>query len=290
MQTITTLQAAPSIIIDAINDAAAKTAKKPRKTRVTSLPLPVLSAKSSTEAAVIVDTVKNQHSNTVKTSLLTTLQAMDGDRSARADVALPALHHAYTIAIKTGNVSQLHAVITSTGKKLCEKAMRTAIQQIGVGIKDGVATGKGLSTESKKIAGDNNETLDGYIDRLVMEALAIFVSIACKEKAPKKEKELTPEQQKAIADNIFRAPDNKPVAAPVAAPVAMVASESILSKEQLALLHIGFAEPAKVKDVFISLIETGFFTNDELDDIKTAISSLGVALASHVVSGAIAAH
>lgn len=215
---------------------------------VTSTSLSTLAATNETQFKAI-KAAPNQ--DITKTSLLSVLQAMDGNKSARADVALTALHSAYTLAIKSGNVSQIADVIGSTGKKVCEKAMRTALQQTGVGFVDGNVSGKGLATKSKKSASDNCESLDEYIDRMSMLALDIFVSIACKETV-KKEKVITEAEAEAKANAFFKNAEEK------------VAEQK--AKNQPVELS---SEQLTVK--LLALISTGALDEDQIDRIETAL-------------------
>lgn len=103
-------------------------------------------------------------------SLLETVRALDGNKADRAAVAYTALMSAYTVALTYGNKTQLNDVLTSTGKKVCEKAMRNAVQVVGV---------LGLH----KTAATRQEA----IEQAVMVALDLFIAVACvtKEKTVK---------------------------------------------------------------------------------------------------------
>jgi hypothetical protein len=96
-------------------------------------------------------------------SLLELVQAMDGSKEARYNVALDAVTAAYSVAITYGNKTQLIAVLQSTGRKVCERAMRTAIQTVG-------------ALGYHKDAG----TRQSVIDAAVATAMTIFADIACK--------------------------------------------------------------------------------------------------------------
>lgn len=96
-------------------------------------------------------------------SLLELVQAMDGSKEARYNVALDALTAAYSVAITYGNKTQLIAVLQSTGRKVCERAMRTAIQTVG-------ALGYHRDAASRQ----------AVIDAAVATAMTIFADIACK--------------------------------------------------------------------------------------------------------------
>lgn len=65
-------------------------------------------------------------------SLLEVMQAMDGAKEARYNVMLDALTLAYTQALTHGDKRQLKAVLDSTGRGKCVKAMRSAVQTVGV--------------------------------------------------------------------------------------------------------------------------------------------------------------
>lgn len=96
-------------------------------------------------------------------SLLELVQAMDGSKEARYNVALDAVTAAYSVAITYGNKTQLIAVLQSTGRKVCERAMRTAIQTVG-------ALGYHRDAASRQ----------AVIDAAVATAMTIFADIACK--------------------------------------------------------------------------------------------------------------
>lgn len=97
-------------------------------------------------------------------SLLELVQAMDGSKEARYNVALDGLTAAYSVALTYGNKTQLIAVLNSTGKKACEKGMRQAVQIVGA-----LGYHKDASTRQEAI------------DAAVATAMTIFAGIACKE-------------------------------------------------------------------------------------------------------------
>lgn len=68
----------------------------------------------------------------VAATLLELMQAMDGKREARYNVAVDALTAAYTQAMTYGDKRQLNGMLTSKGKGKCVVTMRDAIQQAGV--------------------------------------------------------------------------------------------------------------------------------------------------------------
>ena len=114
-------------------------------------------------------------------SLLELVQAMDGSKEARYNVALDAVTAAYSVAITYGNKTQLIAVLQSTGRKVCERAMRTAIQTVG-------ALGYHRDAASRQ----------AVIDAAVATAMTIFADIACK--APVKRAPAVPTDVVAEAD------------------------------------------------------------------------------------------
>lgn len=96
-------------------------------------------------------------------TLLELVQALDGSKEQRYNVALDALTAAYTTALTYGNKSELIAVMQSTGKKACERGMRTAIQIVG-------ALGYHKDASTRQDA----------INAAVATAMTVFADIACK--------------------------------------------------------------------------------------------------------------
>lgn len=76
--------------------------------------------------------VQTAVSQFVASSLLEVVQAMDGNKEARYNVAFDALSIAYTKALTHGDKRQLKAMLEAKGKGKCVTAMRNAIQDVGV--------------------------------------------------------------------------------------------------------------------------------------------------------------
>lgn len=115
--------------------------------------------------------MKNANALSAPVSLLETIRALDGSKENRFIVAEQALTLAYTCAMQYGNKTQLKEMLESTGKKVCERAMRSAVQIVGV-----LALHKDVSTRADAIA------------LAVHTALDIFGAIACKPAAAKQPK------------------------------------------------------------------------------------------------------
>lgn len=103
-----------------------------------------------------------------KVTLLETVRALDGNKEERFHAAQCALYSAYTQALQHGNKTQLTEMLNSDGKKVCEKAMRTAVQTVGV---------LGMHKDSA--------TRNDAIEMAVTVAADIFAAIACKVSKPR---------------------------------------------------------------------------------------------------------
>lgn len=151
-------------------------------------------------------------------SLLELVQALDGSKEQRYNVALDAVTAAYTTALTYGNKSELIAVLQSTGKKACERGMRTAIQTVG-------ALGYHKDAATRQDA----------INAAVATAMTIFADIACK--PPVKRAAAVPAP---ATDAVTGAGEGAPEAAPDAAPSAgavpmdIVGYASMLADDALA--------------------------------------------------------
>ena len=229
----------------------------------TALPLATLAATNEAQAANIVARATSKKDATLVIGLLPLLQAMDNNKTARADVAGRALHAAYTLAAKSGNVSQIADVIASTGNKVCEKAMRKALQVVGLGIAtDGTASGRGLKAMVTAEAERSKMTIDEYIDSQVNDALSIFVGIACKPAKPAKTAE-----EKA------------------AAKAASDAANAAKSAELQADSDTVTLDADTMLDTMIQAIGTGVYSAEDIDRLYVAVlatknAALDVALAS----------
>ena len=69
---------------------------------------------------------------TMAASLLETMSALDGNKQDRFNVAQSALFSAYSQSLRHGNKTQLTDMLASDSKKVCVRAMRTAVQVVGV--------------------------------------------------------------------------------------------------------------------------------------------------------------
>ncbi len=142
-------------------------------------------------------------------SLLNTVRALDGNKEDRAVVARAALYSAYHSALFFGNKTQLKEVLESTGKKLCEKAMRNAVQIIGV-----PAVHKNVATRQDAL------------DEAVMLALDLFAAVACVTKA-KAVKVEAPKVEETKEESTGEGDTNTEAATPSASPATTFNAESI---------------------------------------------------------------
>lgn len=170
----------------------------------------------------------------IEASLLETVRALDGNKEDRLNVAHAALTVAYTVALTYGNKTQLTAVLASTGKKVCEKAMRAAVQEVGV-----LGMHKDSQTRAQAI-------LDA-----VNVATSLFAAVACvvKAKQPKAAKVEAPVTPAAGAGDSTEADTDTPAAAPIAA--AQVTESAIVSYAE----SLPDAQLAALTDRLVALIE-----------------------------------
>lgn len=139
-------------------------------------------------------------------SLLELVRSLDGSKEERFNVAHAALNTAYTLALTHGNKTQLTQVLESTGKKQCEKAMRNAVQVVGV---------PGLHKDAT--------TRADAIESLVLLALDLFAAVACKPAAVKapKAKDETPAPANSAVSESEAGEGEQSAPATAAAPVAL---------------------------------------------------------------------
>lgn len=164
-------------------------------------------------------------------SLLELVQAMDGSKEARYNVALDAVTAAYSVAITYGNKTQLIAVLQSTGRKVCERAMRTAIQTVG-------ALGYHRDAASRQ----------AVIDAAVATAMTIFADIACK--APVKRAPAVPTEatEEATGEGVA-ANDTNAAPSAGAAPMDIVGYASMLADDDLSALIQSLLDVAAARHI-----------------------------------------
>ncbi len=198
---------------------------------------------------------------TIHATLLETVRAMDGSTEDRFNVAHTALTSAYTQALTYGNKTQLTQVAESDGRKVCERAMRMAVQTIGV-------------LGMHKDAVSRTDAIEGA----VIAALDIFASIACVAKAPAKAVnkagntkvvKLSPEQLAAETAAIAAKATADKQALADAKALAVLNEKALADAQTLAALNAPTV--ASSVEAIISLIQTGALSSDEIDLIETAL-------------------
>lgn len=168
-------------------------------------------------------------------SLLETVRALDGSKADRYAVGLQALTRAYTQALQHGNKTDLNGMIASDGRKVCERAMRSAVQVVGI----------------PSVSKLNAEAKQALIESSVMQALDIFASVACKESAPKQ-----PRKDK-----------NSPVTVIKPEAVAGTMPEDVETIETTSI------DASELVAQTVLLIQAGALTADEIDALETALIS-----------------